>query len=175
MSLEDEIVSIALELAPDQVTIVPENRREVTTEGGLDCLKYSRRLREVAGRFRSAGITVSAFIDPDTAQIKAAAGAGCPAIEIHTGRYANALRPPDGSEPDTGAADREIKAIEESRLFAQDLDLVVHAGHGLDYRNTARLAAIKGFEEFNIGHSIISRAVFVGLRQAVEEMNRLLQ
>ncbi len=174
MSLDEEIVGIALDLCPDQVTIVPENRAEITTEGGLQCVENAERLRDVAERFRERNVMVSAFIDPDCEQIEAAAGAGCPAIEIHTGSYANALRPPNGTRPEAAAADRCVDAIRAGLSCAKNRGLVVHAGHGLNYHNAATIAALGGFEEFNIGHAVIARAVFTGLRQAVRDMKELL-
>lgn len=169
MSLDEEIVSLALEIGPDQATLVPENRQEITTEGGLDVLAHAERTGEVAGRLAHAGVVVSAFVDPDAEQIRASADAGCAAIEIHTGTYANAWTPGGGDA--MRAAVDEIRRGVEIGLGA---GLVVHGGHGLTYDNISAIAAIEGFTEFNIGHSIVSRAVFVGLRQAVAEMKRLV-
>jgi len=165
MSMDEEIVGIALDLKPDQATLVPENRQEITTEGGLDAVAHFERLADVTRRLQKAGITVSAFIDPVDAHIQAARKAGCDAIEIHTGAYANAV----GLETDAALAD-----IARGLRAGLDEGLVVHAGHGLTYNNIAPIAALEGFSEFNIGHSIVSRAVFVGLRQAVGEMKRLI-
>ncbi len=165
MSMDEEIVGMALDLKPDQATLVPENRQEVTTEGGLDALAHFERLGEVARRLQEAGITVSAFIDPVDEQIRAARQAGCDAIEIHTGVYANAV----GLETDAALGD-----IARGLQTGLDRGLTVHAGHGLTYNNIAPVAALEGFGEFNIGHSIVSRAVFVGMRQAVVEMKRLI-
>jgi len=172
-SMDDQIVGIALALKPDQATLVPEGRQEITTEGGLDAAAEISRLREVAGALHDAGIIVSAFVDPDRHQIQAARGAGCDAVEIHTGAYANAwlLHGSEGRDDKVSAALAEIRAALEAGLEA---GLIVHGGHGLTYNNIAPVAAMKGFTEFNIGHSIISRAVFVGLRQAVAEMKRLI-
>ena len=165
MSMSDEIVAVALETKPDQATLVPENRQEITTEGGLDVAAQTQRVAEVTIALQEAGIVVSAFIDPQPEQIRASRQAGCDAIEIHTGRYANAR----GSE--TAEALAEIEAGLKTAL---DAGLIVHGGHGLTYQNIAPVAAMEGFSEFNIGHSIISRAVFVGLREAVAEMKRLI-
>jgi pyridoxine 5-phosphate synthase len=165
MSLDEEIVSIARELRPDQATLVPENRQEITTEGGLDCLASADRLREVARSLREAGIVVSAFVDPEPSQVRAAADAGCEAVELHTGTYANAA----GNDVDTA-----LDALAEGLSVGMGAGLVVHAGHGLTYGNIAPVAAMGDFSEFNIGHSIVSRAVFVGLREAVSEMKRLI-
>jgi pyridoxine 5-phosphate synthase len=168
MSMDEEIVSIALELKPQQVTLVPENRAEITTEGGLDCISNIERLKEVVGRFRDMGVIVSAFIDPVEQQIHAAAGAGCPAMEIHTGAYAEAYLAP-GADPE-----KEAQNIEQGLKAGLDAGLEVHAGHGLTYDNVSRIAGIEGFSEFNIGHSIVSRAAFVGMRRAVKEMRKLV-
>ena len=166
MSMESEIVDIALRLRPGQATLVPENRQEITTEGGLDVVGQAARVREVAARLGEAGIIVSAFIDPEPAQVEAAAAAGCPAIELHTGRYANAR----GDE----AFAQALSGLQGALNLGIHSGLVVHAGHGLTYRNVGAVAALGEFCEFNIGHSIVSRAVFVGLRQAVAEMKRAI-
>ncbi|NLF30718.1 MAG: pyridoxine 5'-phosphate synthase [Planctomycetes bacterium] len=166
MSLADEIVRIALKTRPGQATLVPENRQEVTTEGGLDVVSQAVRVAEVTAALQDEGIEVSAFVDPEPDQIAAAAEAGCDAIEIHTGRYANAAT---GAE--TAAA---VDAILDGLNAGRKAGLVVHGGHGLTYTNIERIAGIAGFSEFNIGHSIISRAIFVGLTEAVREMKRLI-
>ena len=167
MSMNEEIVGIALEIKPDQATIVPENRQEITTEGGLDVRGQFSRVAEVVRRLSDAGIIVSAFIDPEPAQVAASRDAGFQAVELHTGRYANATSP------------KEIAAtLEELRIALNDglqAGLVVHGGHGLTYRNIMPVAAMEGFSEFNIGHSIVSRAIFVGMRQAVIEMKQLIE
>ncbi len=165
MSLDDEIVQIAVSLGPDQATLVPENRQEITTEGGLDAITHAKRLAQVTETLQSAGITVSAFIDPIDDQIHASRDAGCDAIEIHTGAYANAV----GLE-----IDQALEEIRRGLLTGTDAGLQVHGGHGLTYNNIAPIAKLAGFGEFNIGHSIVSRAIFVGLRQAVTEMKHLL-
>lgn len=174
MSLEAEIVEIARNLLPDQATIVPENRQEVTTEGGLDARKEFKRLAAAAKMLKKSGIVVSAFIDPDDDQILAAYEAGCEAIEIHTGAFANAwlLSGRDGRDKKVRAA---VDAVAKGLDAGLRAGLVVHGGHGLTYDNIAPIAALKGFTEFNIGHSIISRAVFTGLREAVAEMRRLIE
>jgi pyridoxine 5-phosphate synthase len=165
MSLTEEIVRIALDTRPQQATLVPENRQEITTEGGLDVVGQAERVAEVTRRLSEAGIVVSAFIDADERQIEASKKAGCQAIELHTGRYANAA---------PAQAPEELEDLEHSLKLGLELGLVVHAGHGLTYRNVQPVAAMNGFTEFNIGHSIICRSVFVGLRQAVAEMKRLI-
>jgi len=166
MCMAGPIVRIAEEIRPDQVTLVPEKRAELTTEGGLDCAKYKKRLAEVVRRMHKKGILVSAFITPDKKQITAAAQTGCDAVELHTGRYANART--------QRAVKKTLIELEAAKDFAMENNLIVHAGHGLTYRNIAGVARIKGLCELNIGHSIISRAVFVGIRQATIEMIRLI-
>jgi len=167
MAMAEEIVRIAEGIEPEQVTIVPERREELTTEGGLDCVTTGTRLREVVRRMHKRGILVSAFIVPEKGQITAAARAGCDAVELHTGQYANA------------ETDKEIRKrlneLEAARDLAFKKRLIVHAGHGLTYRNIEPVAAIKGLDEFNIGHSIIARSVFVGIREATAEMIRLIE
>ncbi|NBB94169.1 MAG: pyridoxine 5'-phosphate synthase [Planctomycetes bacterium] len=174
LSLDQEIVDVAVALCPHQATLVPENRQEVTTEGGLDCIAHGERLAEVTRQLLDCGIVVSAFIDPEPDQVAAASEAGCNAIEIHTGAYANACTPPDGSLPHPRDIDDALQAIVTGLEAGLDADLVVHGGHGLTYHNIAPVAAMEGFCEFNIGHCIISRAVFVGLREAVAEMKDLV-
>ena len=173
MSLDEEIVAIAAGLVPDQATLVPENRQEVTTEGGLDVLACAERLAEVAAALAQAGAIVSAFVDPEPAQIRAAAEAGCDAVEIHTGAYANACLL--GHDPEAQRQQAEaLNEIAEGLSAGLEAGLVVHGGHGLTYRNILPVAALAGFTEFNIGHSIVSRAIFTGLREAVVEMKRLI-
>ncbi|MFW6155229.1 MAG: pyridoxine 5'-phosphate synthase [Planctomycetota bacterium] len=166
MSLADEIVRIALATRPGQATLVPENRQEVTTEGGLDVVGQAARVAEVTAALQDAGVEVSAFVDPEPDQIAAAAEAGCEAIEIHTGRYANAA-----TADKTAAA---VEALLDGLRAGRKAGLTVHAGHGLTYTNIDRIAGIVGFSEFNIGHSIVSRAIFVGMTDAVREMKRLI-
>ena len=161
MGVTEEIVRIALDVLPDDVCLVPENRREVTTEGGLDCAGQKESLRPIMARLRGRGIRVSLFIDPDEKQIEAAADLRAEFVELHTGAYANA----SGS----------FQSLEIERLYtgasrAVELGLRVNAGHGLNYQNTAQILKLPGLEELNIGHSIISRAITVGLAQAVREM-----
>jgi len=166
MSIEPGIVRIALRLQPDQCTLVPERREELTTEGGLDVARLRRRIAPVVRKLKKADIVVSAFIEPLDAQLRAAAECGFDAVELWTGAYAHAQT--------AGARDQALQALVRALDLGQDLGLVVHAGHGLTYRNIQPIAAIGGFEEFNIGHSIVARAVFVGLQEAVREMKRLL-
>ena len=166
MSMAEPIVKIAEQVGPDQVTLVPENRAELTTEGGLDCVKYKTRLLEVVKRMHKKGILVSAFITPQLEQIAASAETGCDAIELHTGAYANAKT--------DRAVRKTIAELEAGRDFALEKRLIVHAGHGLTYRNIAPIARIEGLGEFNIGHSIVSRAVLVGIREATRLMIELI-
>ena len=174
MSLDEEIVGIALDLKPDQASLVPEKRKEVTTEGGLDAVAHAERLAEVTAALQAAGVEVSAFIDPLPEQIRAAKDAGCDAIEIHTGAYANAWLL-HGSEGRRRKVDEALAEIVGGLETGLDLGLIVHGGHGLTYDNVGPIAALEGFTEFNIGHSIIARAVFTGLREAVAEMRCLIE
>jgi pyridoxine 5-phosphate synthase len=167
MCLSEPIVKIAERVKPDQVTLVPEKREELTTEGGLDCAKYKKRLAQVVKRLHKKGILVSTFIVPDQDQIVASAETGCDAIELHTGMYANANTP--------RTIQRRVNDLTKGRDWGVEHGLVVHAGHGLTYRNIEPIAAIDGLCEFNIGHSIVSRAVIVGMREATEEMIALIQ
>jgi len=167
MAVTDAMVEVALRVRPDQATLVPEGRRELTTEGGLDVAGQEAKVADAVRRLQNAGITVSLFIDPDGRQVEASARSGAKAVEFHTGEYANAR---EGAE-----RDREFVRIAEAAREAKARGLVVHAGHGLNYTNVRRIAAIPGMTELNIGHSIVSRAVFVGLRRAVREMVRLIE
>jgi len=166
MSMAEEIVKIAEAIMPDQVTLVPEKRAELTTEGGLDCLQYKKRLAEVVKRMHKKDILVSTFIAPEKEQIIASAEAGCDAVELHTGMYANAK----GRK----AIEKRLADLAAAKDFARESGLVVHAGHGLTYRNIGPVARINGLCEFNIGHSIVARAVFVGISQATAEMIKLI-
>jgi pyridoxine 5-phosphate synthase len=165
MGLSEDIVQIALRVKPHDVCLVPENRQEVTTEGGLDCAGQMDRLRVVVTRLQEAGARVSLFIDPEEHQLRAAAELRAEFVELHTGAYANALGV---------ARERELEKLRQGAQLALALGLRVNAGHGLNYENTAAILALPGLEELNIGHSIISRAVSVGLNQAVREMCRLV-
>jgi len=166
MAAEDDIVDIAVELRPDQCSLVPERREELTTEGGLDVVRHRERVAKAVGRLREAGIVVSAFIEPVEAQVVASAQVGFQAIELWTGGYAHAPT----SELRAEALDVLRRGIE----VGLENELEVHGGHGLTYRNVGPVAALPGFCEFNIGHSIVSRSVFVGMREAVREMKELL-
>ncbi len=162
MSVEPEIVGIALLTRPDQVTLVPERRAEVTTEGGLDVLGQFDRVAAAVARCRDAGLVVSLFIDPDPAQVEASRRAGAGAVELHTGRYADAATPSDAGE--------RAGALTVAGAEAVARGLTLHAGHGLNYQNVGPVALIDGMVELNIGHSIVSRAVLVGMEGAVREM-----
>ncbi len=167
MAIAPEIVAIALNTRPDQCCLVPEKREEITTEGGLDVVRLRARLRDVVAQLRDAGIMCSAFIEPDAAQIDAAAESGFQTVELWTGGYAHAR----GGADRQSAVDRLSTAVQHALRSG----LRVHGGHGLTYRNVAAVAAVPGFEEFNIGHSIMARAMFVGVRSAVREMDELLR
>jgi pyridoxine 5-phosphate synthase len=164
LATSDEIVALACRLVPYQATVVPERREEVTTEGGLD-LTHGLRIAEAARRLTDAGCRVSLFIDPDLDAIRAARDMGVPAVELHTGHYANTWR--DG--------DAALRQLTEAAEAARALGLAVHAGHGLTYRNVRPVAAIEAIEELNIGHSVVSRAVLVGMSRAVSEMAELVR
>jgi len=166
MSMAEPIVKIAEKIRPDQVTLVPEKRQELTTEGGLDCAGQKKRLAEVVKRMHKKGILVSTFIVPDTKQIVASADTGCNAVELHTGMYANATS--------RTAVKRRLAELRRGRDIAMANKLIVHAGHGLTYRNIAPVAQIEGLCEFNIGHSIVARAVLVGMREATTQMIELI-
>lgn len=166
MAAEDAITQIALEVRPDQATLVPERREEITTEGGLDVAGNRDRVRACCERLAAAGIEVSLFIDPDERQIAAARQLGAGAVELHTGRYADAA----------SAARRaqELDALIAAGKLARQHGLLLHMGHGLTYRNVVPIASIEGVCELNIGHSIVARAVLVGFERAVREMKALV-
>ncbi len=166
MAPVEEMVRIALNVHPDQVTLVPERREEITTEGGLDVVSLFNSLQSKVKILKEAGIVVSLFIDPDPEQVKASHKIGADAIELHTGRYAEAKKPELMRE--------EWEKIRDMSKLGRKLGLVVHAGHGLNYRNVQQIAAIDEIEELNIGHSIVVRAVFVGFEKAVKDMLTLI-
>ncbi|KPK68250.1 MAG: pyridoxine 5'-phosphate synthase [Acidithiobacillales bacterium SM23_46] len=165
MAVTDEMIGIARNYRPHDCCLVPERRAELTTEGGLDVMGQLGRVAEACAQLADAGIRVSLFIDADLDQVEAAAKAGAPAIEIHTGRYADA----DGQ-----AQNVELARIEQAVQAGLDLRLQVNAGHGLNYHNVQPVAAIPGLSDLNIGHAIVARAVFSGLGPAVREMKRLM-
>ncbi len=166
MAATPEMQDIALALHPDAVCLVPEKREEVTTEGGLDCVRLGGKLAPVVKAVQGGGILVSAFVNADLSQIKAAARLGFDAVEIHTGQYADAKH---------GDVENRLRAIRDAATAARKYNLHVHAGHGLTYHNIHVIVQISEIEELNIGHSIISRAVFVGIEQAVQEMVALMR
>ncbi len=161
-----EIVKIACHSKPDQATLVPENREEITTEGGLDLVAHRQRIAEAMKQLHDAGITISLFLDPDERQIAAAAELGADAVELHTGQYALT------TGEDRQAA--ELSKLADAARRVRDAGLVLHAGHGLTYRNVKPVAALAGMTELNIGHSIVARAIMVGFEEAVREMKRLV-
>jgi len=167
MAAMDEMIRIALEAKPDIVTLVPERRQGLTTEGGLEVIKFLRPLRKAAQRLEKGRIPVSLFVDSKKDQIKASKDVGAHTIEIHTGHYCNARTSLE--------ADEQFKKIIDAVGEAFRLNLRIAAGHGLNYGNVKRIAEIKEIEEFNIGHSIIARAILVGLDRAVREMVALIQ
>lgn len=167
LAIEDEVIAIALEVRPEQVTLVPEKREELTTEGGLDVAGQVARVREAVSRFEEVGIGVSLFIDPDPAQLEATRASGARRIELHTGAYAEAKLEADVA--------RELVRLTDASAQADGLDLHLALGHGLNYWNVQAVRGIANLEEVNIGHSIICRAVYIGLRAAVAEMKALLE
>jgi pyridoxine 5-phosphate synthase len=167
MAATEEMIRIALATKPSMVTLVPEKREELTTEGGLDVIKSFQSLKRAIQRLQKGGIPVSLFVDPRSDQIKASEGVGANVIEIHTGHYCDANTPAE--------ADKELKKILDAVGEASHRDLKIAAGHGLNYVNVQRIAEIKEIEELNIGHSIIARAVLVGLDRAVREMIALIK
>lgn len=167
MASTDEMVAIALDIKPDYVTLVPEKREEVTTEGGLDVAGQRQRLLDIVTKLQEAGIPVSLFIDADPVQIEAAAEINAKFIELHTGRYAEAS--------DEASREKELAALAKGCKQAIAAGLRVNAGHGLTYWNVYPVACLQGMEELNIGHSIISRAALVGLERAVREMKQAMR
>ncbi len=161
------IVDIACRVRPDQVTLVPERREEITTEGGLDVIGHRAATAAAVGRLHDAGIAVSLFIDPDPRQIEAAVSLHVAAVELHTGEYANATT--------MAARHDELVRLASAATLVREARLVLNAGHGLTYRNVVPVAELDGMHELNIGHSIVSRAVLVGFTQAVREMKQLVQ
>lgn len=166
MAVTDEMLAIAVATQPQDVCLVPEKREELTTEGGLDVAGQLPKIRSACTRLADAGIRVSLFIDADLAQLDAAHAAGAPVIEIHTGHY-------------TDAADDARRIVEYERIrkavaYGRSIGLTVNAGHGLTYHNVQPIAALPGIHELNIGHAIVAQALFVGWREAVAEMKRLM-
>lgn len=167
MSVESEIVEIALKVKPHQATLVPENRKEITTEGGLDVVKNFEKVKEVVKRLLSKGIKVSLFIDPEKKQVKYSKKSGVTIIEFHTGRYAEAFNFGRDYE-------KQLLILKKMTDFAVKEGFTVCAGHGLNYKNVTLVSHIPGIYELNIGHSIIARSVFTGIKEAVKEMKGLI-
>jgi pyridoxine 5-phosphate synthase len=174
MAPTDEMVAIACEVKPNLVMLVPEGRQEVTTEGGLDITRERARIKEMVHRLRSAGLIVSAFIDPDQSQIEAAAACGFSVCEVHTGAYAAAFWS-TGRDVRSPAVIAQLEKIDHAGELIRQLGMRFNAGHALNYVNVQPIAALPGVRELHIGHAIVSRSVFVGLRQAVAEMKRLMR
>jgi pyridoxine 5-phosphate synthase len=166
MAVTPAMVAFAEKLRPNDVCFVPEKREELTTEGGLDVVSHRQKIRQAVQRLQSIGVRVSLFIDPEPKQIEASRGVQADAVEIHTGTYCNAL----GID-----RDKQLQAIVEAAKISQSLGLEVHGGHGLNYGNVLPIVKISEMVELNIGHSIIARAVIVGITQAVREMKELLK
>jgi pyridoxine 5-phosphate synthase len=166
MGVTEEMLAFAESIRPEHVCLVPETRQELTTEGGLDVAGQEARIRAAVERLSSIGCEVSLFIDPDPLQIEASKRVGAPAIELHTGRYADAHTPAE--------AEYELARIREGVACGLQHGLIVNAGHGLHYHNVEPVAAIAGINELNIGHALVSHALFVGFKQAVVEMKALI-
>ncbi|OEE34314.1 pyridoxine 5'-phosphate synthase [Vibrio genomosp. F10 str. ZF-129] len=167
MAVTDEMVDIALETKPEFVCLVPEKREELTTEGGLDVAGQLEKIKAATEKLTNAGIKVSLFIDADREQIDAAKATGAPYIELHTGHYAEAKTEADQQD--------ELKKIAAAASYADDLGIIVNAGHGLTYHNVAPIAALPEIYELNIGHAIMGRAVFDGLSKSVADMKAIMQ
>ena len=167
MACVDEVLAIAVEVRPQEAMLVPERREEVTTEGGLDVLGTREKVARAINRMKEAGILVSLFLDPDPAQIETGIALGADTIELHTGAYANATLA-------RGNGQKELEALQAASRQIREAGLALHAGHGLTYRNVKPVAAIEGMEMLNIGHTIISRAIMVGMERAVRDMKRLI-
>ena len=166
-AVTDSMIDFAVRIRPQDVCLVPEQRAELTTEGGLDVVNNFQRVKEAVRRLSAAGIRVSLFIDPDTAHIDAACESGAPVIELHTGRYADAET--------VSARNAELDKIRSAARYATGQGLQANAGHGLNYHNVSAIAAISEIRELNIGHAIVAHAVMVGFRSAVREMKHLMQ
>lgn len=167
MAVTEAMITFALALRPEHICLVPEKREELTTEGGLDVVAHYDHVLQAVARLRETEAEVSLFIDADFQQIDAACAVQAPAIEIHTGAYADAETP--------SAREKELERIRAAAQYAADRGLIVNAGHGLHYHNVKPIAAIPEFHELNIGHAIVARAMFCGLQQAVREMRQLMQ
>jgi pyridoxine 5-phosphate synthase len=166
MATSQEIIDIAIRIKPEQITLVPEKRQEVTTEGGLSVTSQKEVLTDIIKKFKDNDIYVSLFIDPDRDQIIASGDVGAQAVELHTGNYANAKSEKQSTEM--------LEVLKEGVKIAQDAGLMVNAGHGLTYKNTGPIVEVMDIEELHIGHSIVSRAIFVGIKRAVKEMKDII-
>ncbi len=166
MAATKEMLEKALQVKPDMVTLVPEKRQELTTEGGLDVKANLDQLKRVVSMLMDAGIAVNLFVDPSLDSVKACHRIGSTGLELHTGRYAEAKKEDD--------IEAELKRIQDSAAMSKRLGLKTHAGHGLDYANVSKVAAIKEIDEFAIGFSIIARSIYAGIPEAVKEMKRLI-
>ncbi len=174
MAATAEMVKIACALKPEMAMLVPEGRQEVTTEGGLDIIAQEKWLKECIAQFTDAGISSSVFIDADLAQVEAAARIGAKVCEIHTGPYAHAFHS-KGRDAESPAVITEVEKIRVAGKAIRDLGMRFNAGHALNYFNVQPVAALPGIRELHIGHAIVSRAVFIGMREAVREMKRLMR
>lgn len=166
MAVTDEMIGIALDVLPQDVCLVPERREELTTEGGLDVIRYFDKVQAACKKLGDAGIRVSLFIGPDPAQLDAAKSAGAPVVELHTGHFADATNEHEQQQ--------ELQRIQQAVVHGMALGLAVNAGHGLHYHNVQHIARIPGVEELNIGHAIVAHALFVGWDNAVREMKSLM-
>jgi pyridoxine 5-phosphate synthase len=174
MAATDEMVGIACDIKPQLAMLVPEGRQEITTEGGLDVASQRARLKDVVARLKGGGLIVSAFIDPEPRQIEAAHACGFGVCEVHTGRYAEAFWK-QGRDARSPAVVAELEKIARSGALIQQAGMRFNAGHALNYVNVQPIAALEGVRELHIGHAIVSRSIFVGLREAVAEMKRLMR
>lgn len=178
MKATDEMMDVALRVRPDMCTLVPEGEKELTTQGGLDVIAEEPVLRDAVSRLRDSGMGVSLFIDPDVVQVERAKAVGADIVELHTGLYADAVQAAAGGTAAGGADDdvrRELEKVRVAAIAASEMGLRAHGGHGLTYRNVQAIAGIGEIEEVSIGHSIVARAVLVGMDLAVREMAALLE
>lgn len=166
MSIAEDIVELALELSPPQVTLVPEKRQEQTTESGIDVIKHLKVIDRITEQFNERGTRVSLFVDPDPNQLHACLKTGSRTVELHTGDFSNCTKPAQKA--------KEVERLEKAALWCVDNAFTLHAGHGLNYHNTSDILHLPGLTELNIGHSIISRSVFTGLEKAVSDMKQVL-
>ena len=168
ISINDKIVNNALRIKPDYICLVPENRKEVTTEGGLNLVKYKKKLKNIIEKFRKKKIRTSLFINPSTKDIKLSKELKADCVEIHTGRISNLVK-------SKKRYNEELNRIKECSILANKLNIEVHAGHGLDYKTTKILTKIREIEEFNIGHFIIGESIFIGLSNVIKKFKRIIK